>query len=570
MARKIIALSTLLAFLLFSWACVFHTVKKETWQDVAAKGPEKAKIVAFQKKSGEYVKISADSPARIRGEFLDYEKRVDNFEIETGQVKELKRLSPRSTGVGWSYVLTTLDGKSYKVISYEKKGDKYICDAEIPESVPLADVDLFWIKKVNMVPTVLVNALLVVAVAGAIVLGTALSSMDIEPVPTGSSCLLAYSFDGENYICDAEPYGGAICRGLQRTEWSNLDHLKDVKGQYRILTKNDLDETQHLDELKLAAVDHPAGVSIVPGITGKIHTISLPLPPSQARDGKARDILPLVSKNDDVFWLSRLEEKDQEKKEDLKEELVFEFPKPANAKEVKVVADTRTTMLGSISAKSFLKLYGQDLPAWIDNINNHGPAYQQMMSWYLKEELYLLQIRVETGDGWKIKGVIYGGGPFISGAKAYPVDVSDVEGDRLRIKLTPASGFWMIDSLAVDCTPDLPVKISEIEAVKAVDQQGKDIQSEIKAADRNYFVMSNTGDSAEFIFPAPPKTSGLERTLILKASGFYEIHTRPEGEPQQKLIGKLYSEPGFSIRYALKENLKWQAANKFKISPEKN
>ncbi len=47
---------------------------------------------------------------------------------------------------------------------------------------------------------------------------------------TKSSYLFIYSWDGEKYVFDGEPYGGAIMPALARTVWSELKHLKEERG----------------------------------------------------------------------------------------------------------------------------------------------------------------------------------------------------------------------------------------------------------------------------------------------------------------------------------------------------
>jgi hypothetical protein len=73
-------------------------------------------------------------------------------------------------------------------------------------------------------------------------------------------------------------------------------------------------------------------------------------------------------------------------------------------------------------------------------------------------------------------------------------------------------------------------------------------------------VAPNRGDRAELTFLAPAQADGLERTILLKASGYYDIHLDAGGEPQTEIIEKMDNEPGFTAQFALKEYLKWEAS----------
>jgi len=376
---------------------------------------------------------------------------------------------------------------------------------------------------------------------------------------------LIYSFDGERYIFDAEPYGGAICQALKRTEWCGLEHLREVNDQYKIMITNEVNETQYTDELKLVVVDHPEGVRVVPDISGQIQTVSQPIIPMQAFDGKGRDLMPYISKNDWIFWQTRIEERNPDRKEDLRDELIFEFPKQRRAKKVKVLVNACNSLWGSQILKRYLDLYGNKVNEWYNEVNSLGPAYFKMINLNVREELYSLKIRVETGDGWESKGLMIGGGPFVSEDKIYTLDISDVPGDTLKIKLTPPATFWMINYLAVDYTEDLPVEVKEIEAIKAIDYKGQDVREILAKNDNNYLIMPNIGDRAELIFESPPRVDGMDRSVILKASGYYDIHLEAKGEPQTGIAEKFFTEPGFVVQYAFKEYLKWKEENKKKI-----
>jgi hypothetical protein len=555
MFKKIMTAFTLLAFFVFSTSCFYvHKTVRRSTEWIARKGTI-AEIVGIQTKSGEYIEFRKGHPAFILGDSVVGET-LKATEIDKGDIQKL--------GMGGKKKIeeiVTKDGKKYTVISTVEENEKVVrVMAYSAVSVPLSDIQLVSIRTVDVGMTVLANGLIVAAVTVGIALLFSNSSTANSSTGSSESCPFIYSFDGEHYVFDAEPYGAAVCRGLKRTEWAAMDNLKDVNGQYKVLVANELDETQYTDELKLIAVDHPRDVKVVPDTSGRIHTFARPSPPLKATDGKGRDILPLVGQEDKIFWVSRVEEKDPEKKDDLRDELILEFPKPEGATQAKLLANAWTTMWGSMMAKKFLEARGSGLSQWVADVNGRGPAYNKVMSWYMNEELYLLKVWVETKDGWKVKGMINGGGPCVSKDKAYILDVSDVAGEVLKIKLRPPVNFWMLNHLAVDYSQDVPVRAVELSVATAIDQNGQDVRARLAAIDDDCLVAPNRGDRAELTFIAPAQADGLERTILLKASGYYDIHLDAGGEPQTEIIEKMDNEPGFTVQFALKEYLKWEAS----------
>jgi hypothetical protein len=391
--------------------------------------------------------------------------------------------------------------------------------------------------------------------------GLAFAVAYLIALATKESCPFVYSFDGDTYILDGEPYGGATSPGLKRTEWSGLSHLADVGGEYRLKLTNEVDETQYTDELKLVVVDHPRGVSVVADESGAVHGLAAAVPPSKAVDTAGRDILPYVGQDDWVSWRSAERDLSLKVASDTKERLVFEFPKPAGAKRARLVFDGGNTLWASQMVKRFLALHGRTLGQYYASLSAPGLARLGLDAWNLREELYRMHIRVLTTRGWEPRGSALGGGPFVTRARLYSLDVSDVEGEVLKIALTPAVGFWTINHLAVDYGADPPLTVREIEADRAVDSHGADLRPLLASTDSRYVVMPTTGDSADLVFKAPPPPAhGLERSVMLKASGYYDIHFDDLGEPQTDVLAKVRSEPGFAVRYALDQYRKWQAA----------
>jgi hypothetical protein len=387
---------------------------------------------------------------------------------------------------------------------------------------------------------------MVVAVTAALAIGAATAP---KPPPS-SSCPFIYSCSGGKEVLDAEPYGGSICRGLKRTEWCVLEHLAETDGRYHIRIANKLREDQYTDELKLVVVDHPAGVRVAPDTLGSVHAFVNPVPPARALDRSGSNVAAAFVENDAFVWEAPYPDADSAGRGALRESLVFEFPKPKDAKRAKLLVNGSTTPWGSQVARDFLGLYGTRLPAWYAAVDAPGFARDQVLSWYRREGLYLLPIQVETDKGWIVRAVLFGGGPFASEDKATVLDIGDVPGDTLRIRLEPAVQFWSINQVAVDYTDDAPLKVDEVEAVEARGNGKTDVRDLLARNDDRYFVLNEMDESADVFFPSPPKTVGLERTVILKASGYYRIRLEPTGEARADTLMRILTEPGYTLDFA--------------------
>jgi hypothetical protein len=109
----------------------------------------------------------------------------------------------------------------------------------------------------------------------------------------------------------------------------------------------------------------------------------------------------------------------------------------------------------------------------------------------------------------------------------------------------------------VDYSVDQPVKIQEVSALSAMNENGGDISNLIAEPDSAYYVTIN-GEYANISFPVPHETPGFLRTVIAKTRGFYNQWSMPGDKPQPEVVGRILSEPLYSSRLLiplwLKEN----------------
>ena len=388
------------------------------------------------------------------------------------------------------------------------------------------------------------TALLVVGIALtgiALVAVIAAATYEPEPSPSVESCPFIYSWNGSTYVLDAEPYGGATTRGLERDDFTELEHLVASDGLYRVRVANELAETQHTNQFELWAIDHAPGVRVVPDVEGNLYALEGPAAPDAAVDGEGRDLLPWLASTDFAIW-EPLPEPDGDA--DFRRRVVLEFEKPEGADRARLVARVATGLWGSHMIREMLAIRGEQLEEWYRWVDEDPMAPELVRAWSLREELFELKVWVEEPTGWELRGLLPGGGPYVSDDRVVELDVSRVKGDRLRVRLDPPAGFWALNSFAVDWGADAAFELTRLAPVEARDADDVDLVGLLSSADDRYHVMEMTGEEISVAFEAPPPVPGLDRTLILHSRGYYRLHGVGTGPGDPELVTKIEWIPG--------------------------
>jgi hypothetical protein len=372
-----------------------------------------------------------------------------------------------------------------------------------------------------------------------------------------ASCPLIYSYDGEQYVFDAEPLGGAVSKGLQKNDYSRLDHLKAVDKSYKLMFRNELKETQYLDEIKLLVFDHNPGDIIIPDPTGHFYKISSPVVSSKATDELGQNLDLFLNQNDGVAWQTYLPKIDGPMINFQRHQIILEFPRPAGVKRANLVVNAGTALWGSNMMHEMLQLRGDRVDDWYRAIDTQGPELWELYHFMDREQLYILKIQLKDGDQWVEQGYIPGGGPLVTEDRVIPLDLSEISGDKLVLRLEPPPGFWQIDYIAMDYGPTKQLVGYEIPLKAAVDNTGKEITPSLNQVDGFYHQMPEVNDWFKAEFAAPERNSGMQRSIFLKTTGYYEIRLDKSQPEQTELIQTLIATPRKIVDYSNQRYSDW-------------
>jgi len=445
----------------------------------------------------------------------------------------------------WTEKITGISTHDGRLVEFDAPGGRYhdgVIRAKVlgePYSIAVADVHRVYLRREGMsaggkVAVALISVLIVVAAVYAIALATK------------ESCPFIYSWDGERFVFDGEPYGGAITRGLERDDLSELEHLRAADGEYRILVTNEVRETQYTNLLELRVVDHSPGTRVAGDPEGTLHAFRRAEPPTRAVDADGTDLLPWLAAPDGLVW-EPLPDSDAPTP---RETVDLAFARPGGARNGWLLARAATGQWGSHMIRELLAMRGDEVGHFYEAIDESPAMRATLEEWNLREELYRLKIHVQEPSGWEPRAILPGGGPFVAEDRLIALDLSRVEGDEVSLRLQPPRGFWALDSFAMVWELDADPDVQVVPPASAVTEAGADVLDDLLLVDDRYYAMPTNADRAVVVFPAPPPTDGRTRTVFLRSRGYYRLKL-DEGRPADRdALREITNVPGAAARLA--------------------
>jgi len=415
-------------------------------------------------------------------------------------------------------------------------------------AIPLSDIDVVQIETVDGVKTVLcvlgiaaLAAVIVAAVAAAAFTSTLNSEAQ-------HSCPFVYTFDGTAYHLESETFSGAVLKGLERTSYDNLRLLKPVHGFYELRLSNDRPETEYVNELKLILVDHTKSVGVVPDLRGIVHTFSHPEMPTSCIDFGQVSRMEEIMTKDGRCWESDISTMDLRDSSHYKDGLIMEFAMPQNAREAKLLVNGVNTPLADFAFQKLFQLKGDNKLLWYHELERNPSESGKFLSWMKRDGM--LHVKVWNGKIWQERAALIDVGPALAKDQVALLDIGDITGSTLKVKLECTTDLWRIDRVAIDYSPDLPVSVTELSPQSAITERGDDITPLFLAADDQYDITVE-GQHANLTFKDIPLSTGLERSYILKTRGFYYQWFDTHGPANDLVVDRILTDFQFGAKQYL-------------------
>ena len=351
-----------------------------------------------------------------------------------------------------------------------------------------------------------------------------------------TSCPFIYTLEGNDYDFRGEIYGGAIAPNLERDDYMPLPHFIPQNETFTMKITNELQERQYTDVAELLLVEHPKGVEVLMDSYGNPYILANPIAPMSAETSSGGDYLAAVTTQDGIAYQFTDEAITNEDFSDL--DLTFEANNSAS--QAKLILNLKNTIWMDYIFERFCALFGDGYDRFSESQKNKDP--ENKIQW-AQDEGIMLEVKMKTKSGWETVDHINMVGPLAARSIVVPIELDCKAGDKLEIRLESGYHFWEVDYAAMDFSENEALKITPLPLLKAVDENGVDVMSDIVRQDGNYLEQPYVGAEAFLTFESLPMQEGHATSLFLHTSGYYEYIRNYAGKPDISELKK-FRTPG--------------------------
>ncbi len=362
---------------------------------------------------------------------------------------------------------------------------------------------------------------------------------------TKGSCPYVYVNNGETFVFEGETFGGAIAPNLERDDYMPLPSLKSENNEYKINITNELKERQYTDLAQLIVVNHLPNQQVLLDKNGQPQLITQPQQALKANSFNGENLKSSLNKKDQNVFLFNNENYS-------KNGMHLSFEKRAQTTSAKLVLNAKNTLWFDYLFGDFLSKFGESYNTWM-NKQAQMPSNERLQK--IIDNDFPLSVYVKKKNGWQLVDYLLTVGPLASRNFVIPIDLTDIPGNEIELKLETGFMFWEVDYAAIDFTNNQTMQTTELNPVSAMGSNSQDWKASLEKTDHKYMAQENVGDVTELTYKTPPTNANQKQTVFLHTRGYYQLIRNFEGLPQITELNK-FKTPGYFSQYSRTEYLK--------------
>jgi hypothetical protein len=348
------------------------------------------------------------------------------------------------------------------------------------------------------------------------------------------NCPQVYVDNGNSYEFVSGVYSGSIYASMERTDYLLLAATQ-TGHEFKLKIANVKNEKQYINRMQLMKVHHREGVKVLADRHGNIFTYLALQTPSKATTNNNTENVKIFSTIDKESYHFT-----NKANENGFSSVTMTFKKPVDAQKAKLVVHGGNSLWSGYIYHRFAEMFGNKYEAWRDQKDKADP--KEMEQWQ-KDQALPLMVFVERNGEWEPADYFPHTGNTATRDMIMELDVSNIKGNEVKIKLETAFQFWDLDYAAMDFSENEKTSISFINASSALKTGGADERDMLKEKDNNYCQLQQE-EELSIVF-TPPGNNNATDTYFLVSTGYYHNTQQYDGAPDLKTLNSFKSKRSF-------------------------
>lgn len=339
-----------------------------------------------------------------------------------------------------------------------------------------------------------------------------------------SSCPFVYIKNGEEFNFIGELYPGTITANMQKDDYLPLPNFSADDNEYVLKVSNQLKEIQHTDQLQLQVINHSKDIEVLLDGKGKVQTFTNIQSPLKVILENGIDKPTAALKKDYDFYSFNTPKSSFNSTRSVE----FNFDKPENSNKAKLYLTAKNSIWLDYIFGKFNEQFGLYYNKF--QKDQQHLSGEEMKTWANAQNIPL-SVYLKTNSGWQLVEKINTVGPMAMRDIVVPINLEEIKGEKLQIKLETGFMFWEVDYVGIDFSENVDLNISQINPSEAIDQNGNNVTALLLENDNKYFTQPNIGDEVVVKFPVKEYNPELTQTVFLKNRGYYNYIRDYKGVP---------------------------------------